>query len=59
MLDRMKEDAVSQDMAFDGLDERRPAALEPLEQVRASEPNQPLPGAGEIFDLLLFLRRAV
>ena len=46
-------DEVAQDVALDGLDERVPAALQPLEQVGAAEAHQPLARAGQVLEACL------
>ncbi len=50
----MEEDEIPKDMPFERLDKSRPAAFEPLEQVRPAEAHQPLSGTGELLYLLRF-----
>lgn len=57
MLDGVEVDVVAQDVPLDGLDERRAAAFEPLEEVRAAEAHQPLARVGEVAQRLGLLRR--
>ena len=50
VLQRMEKDEVAQDVPLDGQQEGLPAALQPLEEIRAAEAHQPLAGAGKIGD---------
>ena len=60
VLDGVYVDVVAENMALDGLEEHRAAALQALEETGPAEAHKTLAGAGEVFDLFrLNVRRGL